>query len=106
MDIKSYQVKSQRTVNKELHREQLLSNMIMGILGETGEVSDILKKYLYQGHDLDIDHIEEEIGDVMFYIANLCNILNLDLEDILECNYNKLLKRYPEGFSEERSINR
>ena len=42
----------------------------------------------------------------MFYIVNLCNLLNLDLETIIEGNYNKLLKRYPEGFSVERSVNR
>lgn len=106
MEISTYQIKSQRTVNKDLTREQLLSNMGLGIAGEGSEICDILKKHLYQGHELDRDHIAEEVGDVLFYIANLCNILNLNLEEVLDNNYKKLEKRYPKGFEEERSINR
>ncbi len=106
MNLTEYQAKSKRTLNTDLTKEQSLSNMIFGIVGETGEVVDILKKHLYQGHELDWFHIREEIGDVMFYIVNLCNLLNTDLEQIIEENYSKLLKRYPEGFSTERSVNR
>lgn len=109
MNLREYQEKSKRTLNYDLTYNQILTNMIFGIIGETGEVVDILKKYLYQGHHLDeghIAHIAEEIGDIMFYIVNLCNLLELDLEIIIEANYNKLLKRYPNGFSVERSINR
>lgn len=106
MNITEYQEKSKRTLNTNLTNNELLSNMAMGISGETGEVIDHLKKYLYQGHDLQIDLIGEEIGDVMFYIANLCNLLEIDLKDVIEGNYNKLLKRYPDGFSKEKSINR
>ena len=46
------------------------------------------------------------MGDIMFYMANLCNILEIDLETILDYNYNKLLNRYPNGFDVERSVNR
>lgn len=106
MNLREYQTKSKRTLNYDLTYEQLLSNMVFGIVGETGEVVDILKKHLYQGHELSIERIVEELGDIMFYIVNLCNLLILDLETIIEGNYNKLLKRYPEGFSVERSINR
>ena len=106
MNLREYQEKSKRTLNYDLTFEQLLSNMVFGIVGETGEVVDILKKHLYQGHDLDKDHIAEELGDIMFYIVNLCNLLNLDLQTIIEENYNKLLKRYPNGFEVKRSVNR
>jgi NTP pyrophosphatase (non-canonical NTP hydrolase) len=106
MDARTYQKKSIRTLNTDLTQEQLLSNMIMGIAGESGEIADVVKKHLYQGHELDFKHIAEEIGDVMFYIVNLCNVLQLDLETILGQNYNKLLARYPEGFEAEKSINR
>lgn len=106
MNLREYQEKSKRTLNNELTNEQLLSNMVFGITGEMGEVTDILKKYLYQGHYLKKNHVKEEIGDVMFYIVNLCNLLNLDLEEIIESNYYKLMDRYPEGFSVERSVNR
>lgn len=106
MEIKEYQEKSKRTLNNDLSHEQLLSNMIFGIVGETGEVVDLLKKHLYQGHELDWFNIREEIGDVMFYIVNLCSLLGTNLDQVLQENYDKLLKRYPEGFEVERSINR
>ena len=64
------------------------------------------KKHYYQGHDLDIEHIKEELGDVMFYIVNLCNVLDLDLEALLYQNHAKLVKRYPNGFNEKDSIER
>lgn len=106
MNLKEYQDKSKRTLNKDLTPEQTLSNMVLGLIGETGEVADIIKKHLYQGHKLDIDHIKEELSDIMFYMVNLCNALDLDLETLLEQNYAKLLKRYPQGFNIDKSVNR
>lgn len=106
MGIKEFQQNSIRTLNTNLTKEQLLSNMVMGIAGESGEVADVIKKHLYQGHDLDVAHLKEEIGDVMFYIANLANVLELDMEEVLEDNINKLRKRYPQGFDSDRSRNR
>lgn len=106
MEIKEFQKNSIRTLNMDLTKEQLLSNMVMGIAGESGEVADVIKKHLYQGHDLDVAHLKEEIGDVMFYIVNLANVLELDMQEVLEDNINKLRKRYPQGFDADRSINR
>ena len=106
MDIREFQRVSTRTLNKELSKEQQVSNMIFGANGELGEVTDILKKFLFQGHKLDKQHLAEEIGDTLFYIVNLCTIYNLDVEDILQGNVDKLKKRFPEGFDAERSINR
>ncbi|OLS02019.1 nucleoside triphosphate pyrophosphohydrolase family protein [Tissierella creatinophila] len=106
MNLREYQEKSKRTLNNNLTKYEQIDNMVYGIFGESGEVVDLLKKSRFQGHVLDKDKLKEEIGDVMFYITNLCNLLGLDLEEIIEGNYNKLLRRYPEGFSSERSINR
>ncbi len=106
MDIREFQRVSTRTLNRELSKEQQVSNMIFGANGELGEVTDILKKHLYQGHRIDKQHLSEEIGDVMFYLVNLATLFNLEFEDILEGNINKLKARYPEGFDRERSIKR
>lgn len=106
MDIQEYQEKSKRTLNKDLNSTELLTNMGFGIAGEGGEVVDILKKHLFHGHDLDKLHLIEELGDVMFYIVNLCNVLNIDMGEVLYMNYSKLLKLYPEGFDSDASINR
>lgn len=106
MEIKEYQDKSIRTINKSLTKEQLISNMVFGINGETGEVTDILKKHLFHGHELDIQHLKEELGDTMFYLVNLASIYEIDFSEILQTNIDKLIKRYPDGFDKDKSINR
>lgn len=106
MDIKEFQNKATRTINHDLTTEQLISNMCMGISGESGEVIDIIKKHLYQGHELNKEHLTEELGDVMFYITNLATLLGIDMQDVLKNNIDKLLKRYPNGFDINKSINR
>ena len=106
MDIKEYQIKSTRTLNHNEVQQNLITNMCMGISGESGEVIDIIKKHLYQGHELDRKHLIEELGDVMFYIVNLATLYEIDMQIVLQKNVDKLLKRYPNGFSAERSVNR
>ena len=106
MNIRDFQTLSVRTMNKELTKEQQISNTVFGANGELGEVTDILKKYLYQGHRINKQHLAEEIGDTLFYIVNLCTLFNLDIEDILQGNVDKLRKRFPNGFEVDRSINR
>lgn len=83
-----------------------LINGALGLTGEAGEVSDIIKKYIFHRHDLEIEEIVKELGDVCWYVALLSYAIGVPLEEILETNIEKLKKRYPEGFSEENSINR
>lgn len=67
---------------------------------------DILKKYFYQGHDLDKAKLIEELGDVCWYIAEIATGLGEPLEEIMLANIAKLRRRYPDGFDPDRSINR
>lgn len=95
-----------KTMNKNLTKEQQLQNAVMGLVGEVGELCDLHKKYLFQGHDLDYDHLCEELGDVLYYATLFMLTLGWDVSDVLYNNWVKLNDRYPEGFSAERSINR
>ena len=83
-----------------------LENGLMGLNGEAGEAVDILKKFLFQGHDLDKVHLAKELGDVAWYLAVTADALGYTLEEIFEMNVEKVRARYPEGFSEELSRNR
>ncbi len=83
-----------------------LLNGALGITGEAGEVADMIKKHVFHGHDLDIDSLVKEIGDVCWYVALLCTAIGVDMASVMEKNIEKLKTRYPEGFSEEASINR
>lgn len=106
MGIKEYQKKSTRTMNDDLKHNDIVANMIFGLNGEVGEVTDILKKHLFHGHKLNMNHLKEELGDAMFYIVNLATLYNIDMSEVLQMNVDKLLKRYPNGFSSQDSINR
>lgn len=81
-------------------------HMLFGIITEVGELMDAFKKNMAYGKDIDWVNVEEEIGDLMWYIAGFCNINDMDLEEILQKNVDKLKARYPEKFSKEKAINR
>ena len=106
MTINEYQELAMKTLNPELDKKDVLINGVMGLCGESGEVIDIVKKHLAQGHELDKEKIIKELGDVAWYMAEIATVLEVDLEDILVQNIEKLKKRYPEGFSTEKSVNR
>lgn len=98
MTINEYQKAAYRTANQSLTDSQQLQNGLMGLNGESGECIDILKKHLFQGHDLDKYHIAKELGDVAWYLAVSAQALGFDLETILQMNVEKLKARYPYGF--------
>lgn len=106
MEINEYQLLAMRTLNKELDKKEVLTNSVMGLCGESGEACDIVKKHLFHGHELDRDALIKELGDVSWYLAEAATAIEIDLSEVFERNIEKLKKRYPEGFSEERSINR
>lgn len=106
MKINEYQEAAMKTQNKELSKKDVLIIGAMGLCGESGEVIDLIKKHLAQGHELNKEKIIEELGDVAWYLAELAYALDVDLETILTKNIEKLKKRYPDGFDSNKSINR
>ena len=106
MTINEYQKLAMTTLNPDLDKKDVLINGVMGLCGESGEVIDIVKKHLAQGHELDKEKIVKELGDVAWYMAEIATVLDVQLEDVFVQNIEKLKKRYPEGFSVEKSINR
>lgn len=89
-----------------LNTELMIIWNAIGLAGETGEILDHIKKGIFHEHGLDRDHLKEELGDVMWYIAGLCTKLGLDLDEVLAFNIKKLERRYPNGYSSEDSKNR
>ena len=101
-----YQDLAMTTLNPGLSKKDVLINGVMGLCGESGEAIDIVKKWLAQGHELDREKLAKELGDIAWYLAETAWALDIPLEDILRGNIEKLKRRYPEGFSAERSVNR
>lgn len=81
-------------------------NGCLGLTGEAGEVSDMIKKWIFHQKELNTEHLKKEIGDVMWYVAMLCESMEFDLDEILQMNVDKLKERYPEGFDTKRANNR
>ena len=106
MKMDEYQTLAMRTVNPNLTASQKLLNGCMGLCGEAGECIEVLKKHIAQGHELDRGRILEELGDVMWYAAEIAHALGAGLSEVGMLNIAKLGKRYPEGFDIDRSINR
>ena len=72
----------------------------IGLASEGGEFDEIVKKCVFQGKPMDsetIFHAKRELGDIMWYWITSCRALNLDPNDVIAENVNKLKKRYPGG---------
>lgn len=105
MNPNEYQKLCMRTAG-ETDLSKLIVNGAMGLCGESGEVIDLIKKWAFQGHSLHRQDIEEELGDVLWYVAILCEGIGTTMEEVMQKNIEKLKKRYPDGFEVERSVNR
>lgn len=101
---------SERLAKTHIYNEGVyiaeLLNSCLGLSGETGELLDMVKKWIFHAKPLDKDHMKKELGDVMWYVAMFCKAMNWELDEILQMNVDKLKTRYPEGFSTELSNHR
>ncbi|MCU0495702.1 MAG: nucleoside triphosphate pyrophosphohydrolase family protein [Chloroflexaceae bacterium] len=106
MHANDYQQAALRTATPGQEASERLLAAALGLCGEAGEFADSLKKARFQGHPLDTAHLAEELGDLLWYAALACDALNLNIAEVMEQNIAKLQRRYPEGFSSERSQQR
>lgn len=78
----------------------LLLTAAIGLAAETGEFAEIPKKMLFQGKPFNEEthlHMKRELGDIFWYWINACRALNLDPNEVIAENVNKLESRYPGG---------
>lgn len=84
-------------------------NASLGLSGEVGELNDMIKKWFFHEKKLyepDYEHLQKEIGDILWYIAMMCHSFGFSLDEIMQMNVDKLKARYPEGFDTVRANNR
>lgn len=108
MTLNEYQKAAMRTASgiTAASEDNLLLNGVMGLNGEAGECIDLVKKHMFQGHELDREHIAKELSDCMWYVAVAAQGAGYTLDEIGQMNIDKLMKRYPDGFDSEKSKNR
>ena len=105
MTVENYQEKARRTQAQGLSNRDRLFHAALGLNSEAGEVAGILQKE-YQGHPIDEQHLVKELGDCLWMIAEACDALGVEMSWVMEVNIKKLMERYPDGFSSEKSMHR
>jgi NTP pyrophosphatase (non-canonical NTP hydrolase) len=111
MDASTYQQQAARTLIDRpdftmLDSEIMLLWTTFGLVGEAGEVVEVVKKAVFHRHPLQELKLRKEIGDVCWYLAGLCSVMQWDLSAIMAENIEKLKVRYPNGFSSSDSQTR
>lgn len=107
MTLNEYQDLAQRTSNRALDMKGHLLNGVLGMAGEAGECADLVKKCYFQDARPIDDDLIDELGDVLWYVAETAAARGVTLEEVAQRNVEKLRKRYPEGcFSADRSLHR
>lgn len=74
-----------------------LNHMALLLSGETGELVDAIKKYTMYDKPLDYTNVIEELGDLEFALEAIRSALDLNRDECLIMNAEKLSARYPEG---------
>ena len=104
LSLNGYQYLAARTIGN-LDSVGMERHALHGMVGEIGEVHSLYQKE-YQGHTIDEKHLMKEVGDLLWFAAELCTAKGWKLADVAQANIDKLLERYPDGFEAEKSLHR
>jgi NTP pyrophosphatase (non-canonical NTP hydrolase) len=95
-----YQQESRKTWN-EIPMNHSIVYPTMGMVNEAGEVAGKVKKiFRDRGGEIteaDREALKQELGDVLWYMAQICTELNLSLQEVAESNLTKLFSRLERG---------
>ena len=109
MDFKEYQKKSRKTAIYP-QRDNNFIYPTLGLVGESGEVAEKVKKIIRDENGVITkskkEELKKELGDVLWYIAQIATELNLSLEEIAKSNIKKLYSRKKRGVLQGNGDNR
>jgi NTP pyrophosphatase (non-canonical NTP hydrolase) len=106
MDINDYQVEAAKTA---IYPPGSFAYLALGLNGEAGEVAEIIKRTIRSGKALDeneLSNLKKELGDCLWYIANLAREAGFNLSSIAQENVSKLQSRQARGALEGRGNDR
>ena len=100
MDFDNYQIEARKTAIYP-NKDKNFIYPTLGLVGESGEVAEKIKKILRDKNGkFDYESklsLKKEIGDVLWYLSNLCDELNFSLSDVARENIEKLNSRLSRG---------
>lgn len=97
LSLDQYQQAARRTAAPVYDAQGVLI-LALGLAGESGEVCELLKKHHGHKKPFSREQLRGELGDVLWYLANLADAHGLTLSEVAQDNVSKLESRYPEGF--------
>lgn len=96
-DFAEYQLRAHKTALK-LDKVTQITMAALGLAGETGELVDEIKKIVFHKKEYSRDKIIKEMGDVLWYLAELASAYDIPFEDVATTNIRKLQERHGDGF--------
>ena len=100
MDFDNYQIEARKTAIYP-NKDKNFIYPTLGLVGESGEVAEKIKKILRDKNgNFDYESklaLKKELGDVLWYLSNLCDELNFSLSDVANDNLEKLNLRLSRG---------
>ena len=85
------------------HGKIELMHSVMGMSGEVGELASALEKWIWYGQTFDRQNVYEELGDLLWYIAEACTALDTTIEQVMVANILKLQTRYPDKYTDHNA---
>ena len=95
----AYQEAAARTAQTAWPNEKRVAVDCYGLVAEVGELLDEFQHRFEHERPLDLAQVQEELGDMLWRMADLCSALDIRLGDIAQANIAKLQIRHPNGFS-------
>jgi NTP pyrophosphatase (non-canonical NTP hydrolase) len=109
MDFEEYQKKSRRTAKYPSIGHPVIYPTL-GLTNEAGEVAGKIKKIFRDKGGVigesEKEALKSELGDVLWYLAQVCTELNIPLNSVAESNIEKLLSRLERGMIQGDGDNR
>lgn len=101
MNFDEYQQAALKTLLKTDDDFKDLLHGVLGLNGEAGEVAEKLKKIIRDKNsvvsDEDKQELKKELGDVLWYVAVVAELLGLSFNDVAQANIQKLADRQKRG---------
>src|SRR5262245_39398661 len=104
MDLTEYQKLATKTDQAGMGKDiKGLSIAALGLVSEAGSLANLVKKYLRDGIEWQSQRnfVTEELGDVLWYLANIATRLSIDLSEVAQKNLDRTLDRFGEKGKDE-----
>lgn len=82
----------------------MFTHAVNGIAGESGELSGLVEKTVWYSQPFDRTNAIEELGDLLWYVAEACTALGMTMEEVMNGNIRKLRSRYPEKYQDNLAL--